>query len=121
MWTQNGPIAVSEAKRKLRELGITPSEATLKRARRDAGIEVGKPSDFGGKRHYWRPGTVRSPDEGSESDRTVEPSPIRENSGADGAVRSPIGVTGLDSETPDDDTAETLQHAFPGTTVEDEE
>ena len=120
-WTQNGPIAVSEAKRKLRELGITASDATLKRARRDAGVEVGKPSDFGGKRHYWRPGTVRSLNEGSESDRTVEPSPTRGNGSADSAVRSPIGVAELDSERPDADEAGAVQDTFPGTEVRAEQ
>jgi hypothetical protein len=63
-WTENGPVAVAEVRKRL-AAELTPSDATLRRARRDAGVKVGSPVGFGGKRYYWRP-AVRSPETGHD-------------------------------------------------------
>lgn len=92
-WTEDGPVAVEEVRRKLRDDGLAPSTTTLQRARRDAGVKVGSPAGFGGKRHYWRPATQSGhPSEGGQGDRTATPPPNRENDDGDGPVRSPIDV-----------------------------
>jgi AAA domain len=101
-WTEDGPIAVSDVRRKLRDHDLTPSDTTLQRARRDAGVKVGSPDGFGGKRHYWRPATVQSLSEGGESDRTATPDMTWGNGGGPGPVRSPISVNGLDPNGPPD-------------------
>ncbi len=96
-WTEDGPVAVADVRRKLRDVGLTPSDTTLQRARRDAGVKVGVPTSFGGKRHYWRPAAVRSLSEDGESDRTATHGVTRGNTGVPVPVQSPISVNGLDA------------------------
>jgi AAA domain len=99
-WTKDGPVAVDEVRRRMRALGLSPSDSTLQRARRQAGVKVGAPSGFGGKRHYWRPAQSGQPTCPSESDRTKEGPFTRDDDVASGPVRSHIYETGLDSEDP---------------------
>ena len=102
-WTEDGPVPVPEVRRRLRAEGLTPSDSTLQRARRDAGVKVGSPSGFGGTRHYWRPAQSGHSQNAAEGDRTATGPVNSENDGVPGAVRAPISETGLDSERPDDE------------------
>jgi hypothetical protein len=89
-WTEDGPVAVSEARRRLKDAGLTPSESTLQRARRDAGVKVGSPDGFGGKRHYWRPAQSGHVEQQPVGDWTGAVPATSENSDEHSSVRSHI-------------------------------
>jgi hypothetical protein len=97
-WTEDGPVAVDEVRRRLRDVDLKPSDSTLQRARRDAHVKVGLPTGFGGKRHYWRPAQSGHPTEPHESDRTVAPRLTRDDDPPAGPVRSHNWENGLDRE-----------------------
>jgi hypothetical protein len=74
-WTEDcRQVAVGEVRRRLRERDLVPSEPTLRRARRDAGVEVGSPSGFGGKRFYWRRAQSAHPPTGSDGGQPLSQS-----------------------------------------------
>ena len=70
-WTEDGPVAVADVRRQLRDAGLAPSDTTLQRARRDAGVKVGVPRRVRWQAALLAPRTVRSPVEDGESDRTA--------------------------------------------------
>jgi AAA domain len=99
-WTKDRPIAVDEVKRRLRAAGLNPNDKTIQRARRDAGVEVGSPSGFGGKRYYWRPAQSGHFEEDPEGVQTVALPLTRDNGEILSPVRTHIYESGLDSEDP---------------------
>jgi hypothetical protein len=113
-WTERGPVAVDEARRRLRDAGLTPSDKTLQRARRDAGVKVGSPSGFAGKRHYWRPAQSGHTEDPSESDRTATGPLTSENGEVPSPVRSHIYEAGLDRERPDDESSDAAAERWYG-------
>jgi hypothetical protein len=84
----DGPLAVDEVRRQLRQAGYSISDSTLARARSRAGAEHGKPQTFGGKRTYRLAGSSPvSPanfPETQNSDRTGRTDATRDFVGENG-------------------------------------
>ena len=99
-WTEDGPVAVEDVRRKLRDAGLAPNDKTLQRARRDAGVKVGTPTSFGGKRHYWRPAQSGHFSTSDESVRTAIPPVTRGHEDVPGPVRTHISESGLHTGRP---------------------
>jgi hypothetical protein len=117
-WTAAGPIAVEEAKRRLHSDGYSPSSSTLTRAARHAGVKVGKPEGFGGKRSYYQPAQSRHPNGSACGDETVAPLLNSTDDPSGSAVPSHNSVMGQDTadlvEDPNSEAVDMVMHHFPG-------
>jgi hypothetical protein len=58
-WTESGPIAVDEVRRRLAADGYSVSHKTIQRAARKAGLATSDPDGLGGPRHFERDQTQK--------------------------------------------------------------
>jgi hypothetical protein len=99
-WTEDGPIAVADVRKRLHSMGLDIGERTLRRARHDAGVKVSSPSGKGGKRFYWRPAKSGHSSENAQNWPDLKPTVTSDNDVVGNQVRTAISVSGPDCEDP---------------------